>query len=73
MSAYYVFRGTTRSAQMLTDDKTGAKLPKHPVGSWVFSKTIDIEPGQNFSAASSDTIIANVAKDGFHRWPEAET
>ena len=70
MAKYYVFRGTTGSAQMVTDDKTGAKLPKHPSGSWVFSKVIDIEPGQHLIGASADTIIANVGKDGYHRWPE---
>jgi hypothetical protein len=70
MAKYYVFHGTTDSAQMITDHKSGKKLPEHPVGSWVFAKEIDIQPGQHLIGASTDTIIANVAKDGYHRWPE---
>jgi hypothetical protein len=32
MAKYYVFKGSTGTAQVVTDDNTGSKLPKHPVG-----------------------------------------
>lgn len=72
MPKYYVFRGTTGTAQMVTDDKTGAKLPPHPVGSWVFSRELDLKPGEHRIGGSSDDIIASVAKDGYYRWPQPE-
>jgi hypothetical protein len=73
MAKYYVFRGMTGTAEMVTDDRTGAKLPKHPVGSWVFSKEIYLEPGEHRIGASSDDIIAGVAKDGYYRWPQPDS
>lgn len=69
MSQYYVFRGTTGTAQMVTDDGTGAKLPKHPVGFWLFSKQIELRPGETRIGASSDEIIAAIARVGYYRWP----
>src|SRR5580693_1541217 len=41
----YVFRGSTGHAEMVTDDKSGKKLPSHPFGEWVFSRTIDVVTG----------------------------
>jgi hypothetical protein len=57
---------------MVTDDKTGRKLPKRPVGSWVLLKELDLQPGENRIGGSSDEIIAGVAKDGYYRWPQPE-
>ncbi len=42
MTELYVFRGTTGNAEMVTDDKSGKKLPQHPFGEWVFSRTITV-------------------------------
>jgi hypothetical protein len=36
MRELYVFRGTTGHAEMVTDDKSGKKLPSHSFGEWVF-------------------------------------
>ena len=32
MTELYVFRGTFGNAEMVTDDKSGKKLPPHPFG-----------------------------------------
>ena len=40
MTELYVFRGANGHAEMATDDKNGKKLPSHPFGEWVFSRTI---------------------------------
>ena len=37
-----MFRGTTGHAEMVTDDKSGKKLPSHSFGKWVFSRTINV-------------------------------
>ena len=42
MTELYVFRGTTGHAEMVTDDKSGKKLPPHSFGEWVFSRTINV-------------------------------
>jgi hypothetical protein len=42
MTELYVFRGTTGHAEMVTDDKSGKKLPPHAFGQWVFSRTINV-------------------------------
>jgi hypothetical protein len=69
MSKYYVFKGTTGTALMVTDDKTGVKLPKHPVGDWVLDRELDLKPGESRIGFSADEIIAAVTKDGYLRWP----
>lgn len=73
MAEFYVFMGTTGTAQMVTDDRSGKKLPPHPAGEWVFFKTININPGDHLIGAAADSIFKNVAKDGYHRWPESPT
>ena len=72
MAKYYVFKGSTGTAQVVTDDNTGSRLPKHPVGYWIFSKELDLKSGENRIGASSDKIIAAVAKDGYYLWPAKE-
>jgi len=42
MTELHVFRGTTGHAEMVTDDKSGKKLPSHSFGEWVFSRTINV-------------------------------
>jgi hypothetical protein len=74
MSQYYIFQGTTGTAMMVTDDKTGAKLPKHPVGSWVFMKNIDLKPGSTGTIGSShNEVIAAIKADGYYRWAPAKS
>jgi hypothetical protein len=72
MAKYYVFHGTTGTAVMVTDDKTGAKLPKHPVGSWVYSREVELNRGeQGTIGASSDEVIDAISRDGYFRWPQS--
>jgi len=72
MTKYYMFRGSTGTAQMVTDDRTGAKLPKHPVGAWIFSRELELKPGGHSPGGSHDDIIAAIAKDGYYQWPHPE-
>ena len=69
MTELYVFRGT----EMVTDDKSGKKLPRHPFGEWVFSRTIAVTTGTRLiGEVDCHQVLANVAKDGYHHWPELE-
>jgi hypothetical protein len=74
MTELYVFRGTTGHAEMVTDDKSGKKLPPHSFGEWVFSRTINVAGETHLIGdANCAQVLANVAKDGFHHWPELES
>ncbi len=74
MTELYVFRGTTGNAEMVTDDKSGKKLPRHPFGQWVFSRTIVVATETRLiGGVDCRQVLANVAKDGYHHWPELES
>ena len=74
MTELYVFRGTTGNAEMVTDDKSGKKLPPHPFSQWVFSITIVVVTGTHLTGGvDCHQVLANVAKDGYHHWPELES
>jgi hypothetical protein len=74
MTELYVFRGTAGKAEMVTDDRSGKKLPPHPFGKWVFSRTIDFNAETRLiGGGDCRQILANVAKDGYHHWPEFES
>ena len=67
MIELYVFRGTTGNAEMVTDDKSGNKLPRHPFGEWVFSRTIAVAAETRLiGGVDCRQVLANVAKDGYH-------
>src|SRR3984957_4534746 len=68
MTELYVFRGTTGHAEMVvTDDKNGKKLPSHPFGEWVFSRTINVVTGTRLTGGvDCRQVLANVSKDGYH-------
>ena len=73
MTELYVFRGTTGHAVMVTDDKSGKKLPPHSFGEWVFSRTINVAGETHLmGGVNCAQVLANVVKDGFHHWPELE-
>jgi hypothetical protein len=74
MTELYVFRGTTGHAEMVTDDKSGKKLPPHSFGEWVFSRTIDVATEMRLiGGVDCRQILTNVAKDGYHHWPKLES
>ena len=74
MTELYVFRGTTGQAEMVTDDKSGKKLPTHSFGEWVFSRTINVVTKTRLSGGvDCAQVLANVTKDGYHHWPELES
>jgi hypothetical protein len=74
MTELYVFRGTTGHAEMVTDDKSGKKLPPHSFGEWVFSRTINVAGETHLrGGVNCAQVLANVVKDGFHHWPELES
>ena len=74
MTELYVFRGTVGNAETVTDDKSGKKLPPHPFGHWVFSRTIVFNPETRLvGGGDCSEVLANVARDGYHHWPELES
>jgi hypothetical protein len=74
MTELYVFRGTTGHAEMVTDDKSGKKLPPHSFGEWVFSRTVNVAGETHLmGGVNCAKVLANVLKDGFHHWPELES
>jgi hypothetical protein len=74
MTELYVFRGTTGHAEMVTDDKSGKKLPSHSFGEWVFSRTINVVTKTRLTGGvDCAQVLANVMKDGYHHWPELES
>ena len=74
MTELYVFRGTAGKAEMVTDDKSGVKLPPHSFGEWVFSRTINVVTETRLiGGVDCRQVLANVAKDGYHHWPELES
>ena len=74
MTELYVFRGTIGKAEMVTDDISGRKLPPHSFGKWVFSRTINVATETRLiGGVDCGQVLANVAKDGYHHWPELES
>ena len=70
---YYIFKPESGRARLLTDDKSGAKLPKRRTGEWVRDGQLEIRPDGNTSmGASSNDVIANVQRDGYFLWLEPE-
>jgi hypothetical protein len=70
MTELYVFRGTAGKAEMITDDKSGKKLPPHSFGEWVFSRTIVVASETRLiGGVDCRQVLANVATDGYHHWP----
>jgi|SRR5581483_691963 len=69
----YRFRASTGRGEALTDDRSGAKLPPRPLGSWVLVGETEISPddGPRIGFAS-DEIIKSVERDGFIIWPQKE-
>jgi hypothetical protein len=72
MTELYLFGGTCGKAQMITDDKSGKKLPPHPFGEWVFSKPIDVTPATHLLGYDASQLLKTIAKDGYHHWPDIE-
>jgi hypothetical protein len=59
---------------MITDDKSGKKLPPHSFGEWVFSRTIVVASETRLvGGVDCRQFVANVATDGYHHWPELES
>ena len=74
MTELYVFRGTAGNAEMVTDDKSGKKLPSHSFGKWVFSRTINVVTKTRLTGGGEcGQVLTNVTKDGYHHWPELES
>jgi len=69
----YRFKATTGMGMALTDDKTGAKLPKRQFGTWQFDKEMDInEQDGSRIGAGSDDIVQGVQRDGYFLWPQKD-
>jgi hypothetical protein len=64
----YVFQGSTGSGRAITDDRTGAKLPKRDFGKWVFEK--EIETDHSLIGGSPQEIEDGIKRDGYLLWPQ---
>ena len=67
---YYIFEDTTGMGMAVTNDRTGAGLPKQSGGNWRLLGEIDIAcwDRPRITGASSREIADGVAKDGYVVW-----
>jgi hypothetical protein len=56
---------------LVTDDKTGTKLPPPPHSqSWVFEREIDLDPSRPSGIGGSpEEILAVIEEKGYFQWP----
>ena len=54
------------TAQRLRDGPR-YQLPKHPVGSWVFMKQVELTPGAKTIGLPPEEVIAAIEKDGYYK------
>ena len=74
MADLYLFRSTDRNAETVTNDKSGKTLPPDSFGQWIFSRTIVFNAEtRRIGDADCSQVLAIIAKDGHHRWPELES
>jgi hypothetical protein len=77
MPTYYAFKGTlgrqrvtSDTALIVTDDRTGEKLPERRLGSWKFLRAITLMPKSGDRViVSHDGAMAAIAKEGFYQVP----
>jgi len=70
----YRFRESTGRGEALTDNRTGAKLPKRKVGEWVFVGDMDINrTGATLFGASRQDIVDGIARHGYFLLPQLKT
>ena len=71
MTTYYIFHSTAETQVAITDDRTGARLPKPEFGYWEQMKSVSIKPGGGpLIRADSDDVIAGVSRNGYYLWPQ---
>lgn len=55
----YIFLGTIGSQRAISNDATGANLPKHPVSDWIFDRAVDdITSGTVFTVEGYEAFKA---------------
>jgi hypothetical protein len=73
MPNYHVFKQSAGTAEAVTDDKIGEKLPKLQSKTWVYEKEVTINHGGGpFIGADSDEVIDCVEKYGYFLWPRSQ-
>jgi hypothetical protein len=78
MPTYYAFKlGRQRvapdTALIVTDDRTGEKLPKRRPGSWKFLRAITLIPKSGDRViVSHDGAMTAIAKEGFYQVPSRD-
>lgn len=66
MPNYHMFKRSGGTAEAVTDDKMGEKLPRLRSESWVYEKEVTISHGGGpFIGADSDDVIDCVEQDGY--------
>jgi hypothetical protein len=73
MPKYHMFKQSAGTAEAVTDDKIGEKLPKLQSKTWVYEKEVTIKHGGGpFIGADSDDVIDGVEQDGYFLCPQSQ-
>jgi hypothetical protein len=69
----YVFRAGVGNQMAITDDETGAKVPKK-TGAWIYDRPMEIKTtdGPRVGTDPND-IVTSVERDGYFILPLGET
>jgi hypothetical protein len=74
MPNYHVFKQSAGTAQAVTDDTFGEKLPKLQSEAWVYEKQVTINHGGGpFIGADSDDVIEDIEQEGYFLWPQSKS
>jgi hypothetical protein len=68
---YYVFAGTTGTRVAVTDDKSGKKIPPHPLETWVLQRELNLnrrDDGTRIAMTEAEMAEA-IKRDGYFFWP----
>jgi hypothetical protein len=63
---YHLFRAGVGNQMAITDDETGAKLPKK-AGAWVYVRPMEIK------ATDGSEIVSAIERDGYFILPTGQT
>jgi hypothetical protein len=67
---YHVFRAGSGNQMAITDDETGAKLPRRK-GAWVYDRPMEINVTDGpRTGANSSEIVSAVEQDGYFILPQ---
>jgi hypothetical protein len=73
MPHYHLFKQSAGTAEAVTDDAIGEKLPRLRSETWVHEKEVTINHGGGpFIGADSDDVIEGVETEGYYLCPQSK-